>query len=72
MFREVVVKADAFDGVAADGLAVVLAQPNRTADAGVIRIIFRKRRRHDAFAHLGLDQHVRLAVMGIGARIGPT
>ena len=40
---EIVFEADALYGVVADPLTVLPAQPNRTADAGVVAIVFRKR-----------------------------
>src|SRR5262249_19002803 len=38
-------------------------QADRAADAGVIAEIFRQRRRDHAVADIGLDQHMRLAVV---------
>src|ERR1700730_9210856 len=64
---EIVVEADALDDIAADRLAVLPAQPDWPADAGVILVLFRHRRRYDAFAELSLDQHVRLAVRSVDA-----
>ena len=63
----VVAEADPVDGVAAHRDAVLIGQADRAADAGVIRIIFRQRRRGHAFADIGLDQDVRFAVGFAGA-----
>jgi hypothetical protein len=41
---KVITKADPFDGVFADALALLLCQPGRAADPGVTPVIFRKRR----------------------------
>jgi hypothetical protein len=67
----VVAEADPVDGVAAHRDAVLIGQPDRTADAGVIGIIFRQWRRGHAFADIGLDQHMRLAV-GLGGAVDGT
>src|SRR5260370_785952 len=63
---EVIVEPDAFDGIAADALAVLQAEAKRPADASMVRGIFRKRRRHDALADFGLDEHVGFPVMRLG------
>ena len=64
---EIVGEADALDGIGAHRRAVVRGQADRPADAGVKAEIFRQRRRHHAFADIGLDQDVRLAVGGDAA-----
>ena len=57
----IVGKADPLDGVGANALAVRLGQTDRSADARMEAEIFGERRRHHAFADIGLDEDVRLA-----------
>ena len=59
---DVIGEADAGEGIGAHCGAVVRGQADRPADAGVEAKIFRQRRRYYAFADIGLDQNVRLAV----------
>ena len=63
----VVAETDPVDGVAAHGVAVLVGQSDRTAQAGVIGEIFRQRCGGDAFADIGLDQHMLLAIGLTGA-----
>ena len=62
---DVIVEADALGRIGADAGAVVLGEPDRTADAGVEAGVFRQRRADHALAQHRLDQHQRLAVRGL-------
>jgi hypothetical protein len=68
---EIVGEADPLDRVGTHTRAIGLGQTDRPADAGMKADIFGERRRYHALTDIGLDQHVRLAVLGDAAEDRP-
>jgi hypothetical protein len=64
---EIVGEADPLDRVGTHTRAIGLGQTDRPADPCMKADIFGERRRYHALTDIGLDQHVRLAVLGDAA-----